>query len=344
VLYVDHENSSFDVDRLQDMGYSPADLRNLRYLSFPQMPPLDGPVSGFDLVAVAEHHDAALVIVDTVSRAVAGEENSADTYRALYRHTLAPLKGAGRAVVRLDHRGHGGKTTVRGSSAKADDVDAVWMLGTQPGGENDEVFVNLGLERQRGNAHPDQLLLLRQYDVHLRHIMRPRTLPDAERHQIGACIDAMIQLRLPVETGNRKTREALRLAGQHLSQHHDRRRSASAEGQRNVSPICRGNVGQRGPRSAAKRCPAGVSHKRHPRAGDARPAAQSGRWEVNRAERRRSRVGKARVRPGRLEPGLSVSQAIACPDCNSRVAVIDSRPDTSAAQSSTTTPALGTPH
>ncbi|WP_024444366.1 AAA family ATPase [Mycolicibacterium iranicum] len=214
VLYVDHENTDFDViERLRDMGYSPADLANLRYLSFPSMPPLDGAAGGIDLVAVAEHHDAALVVIDTVARVVAGEENSADTYRALYRHTLAPLKGAGRAVVRLDHRGHGVKTTARGSSAKADDVDAVWMLDTSPGGEDGDVFVNLGLERQRSNAHPDRILLLRQYDPHLRHIVRPKSMPDAERRRIGECIDAMIQLRLPVNTGARRAREALRLGG-----------------------------------------------------------------------------------------------------------------------------------
>lgn len=214
VLYVDHENTDFDVvDRLRDMGYSPSDLDNLRYLSFPSMPPLDGPAGGIDLIAVAEHHDAVLVIIDTVARVVAGEENSADTYRALYRNTLAPLKGAGRAVVRLDHRGHGVKTTARGSSAKADDVDAVWMLDTQPGGEEDQVFVNLALERQRSSAHPDRLLLLRQYDPHLRHVIRPKSLPDAAQRRIGACIDAMVQLRLPVDAGNRVVRGKLAAAG-----------------------------------------------------------------------------------------------------------------------------------
>jgi hypothetical protein len=214
VLYVDHENGEFDIiERLRDMGYTPGELDNLRYLSFPSMPPLDGPAGGIDLADLAEHHDAALVIIDTVARVVAGEENSADTYRALYRHTLAPLKAAGRAAVRLDHRGHGTKTGARGSSAKADDVDAVWTLDTQPGGEDGEVFVNLGLERQRGNAHPDRLLVLRQYDPHLRHVIRPKGMPDAERRRIGACIEAIIQLRLPVDTGARRARDALRLSG-----------------------------------------------------------------------------------------------------------------------------------
>lgn len=214
VLYIDHENSNFDlIERLRDMGYSPSDLDNLRYLSFPSMPPLDGPAGGLDLIDVANYHDVALVVIDTVSRVVAGEENSADTFRALYRHTLAPLKAGGRAVVRLDHRGHGTKAGARGSSAKADDVDVVWTLDTQPDAEEGHKLVNLGLERQRGNAHPDRLLLLRQYDPHLRHIIRPKSLPDAERRRIGATIDAMIQLRLPVDTGARRARDALRLSG-----------------------------------------------------------------------------------------------------------------------------------
>lgn len=58
-----------------------------------------------------EYHDAALVIIDTVARVVAGAENSADTHRALCRHTLAPVKPADRAVMRLDHLGNGAAAT-----------------------------------------------------------------------------------------------------------------------------------------------------------------------------------------------------------------------------------------
>lgn len=50
--------------------------------------------------------------------------------------------------------------TARRSSAKSGDVDAVWTLLTQPGSEDDEVFVDLGLERRRGSAHPDRILVL----------------------------------------------------------------------------------------------------------------------------------------------------------------------------------------
>jgi hypothetical protein len=213
-LYVDHENSRDDLaERLRDMEYGPDDLANLRYLSFPSMPPLDGIAGGRDIVDVAEHHDAALIIIDTVSRVVAGEENSADTFRALYRHTLAPLKAQRRAVVRLDHRGKD-KTAVgaRGSSAKNDDVDVVWQL-TQYVGPDGDASVSLRLERQRGSAHPEQINLHRQVAPRLRHITIAPALSLSERERIGQCIETMKQLHLPVDTGARKARQALRERG-----------------------------------------------------------------------------------------------------------------------------------
>lgn len=212
VLYVDHENSRDDlVERLRDMGYKPDDLGNLRYLSFPTMPPLDGAAGGLDLVDIAEHHDAALIVIDTVSRVVAGEENSADTYRNLYRHTLSPLKAQGRAVVRLDHQGknHAG---ARGSSAKNDDVDVVWQL-SQLLDDDGEVLIRLKLERQRGSSHPDHLLLRRETSPLLRHVLRPDALTPMQAQRVGDCVDALIRLRLPVDTGSRKARVALREQG-----------------------------------------------------------------------------------------------------------------------------------
>ncbi len=81
VLYVDLENTEDDLrERLIDLGYGPSDdLDNLRYLSFPDLPALDSPRGGEHLRAIAEHHAARLVVLDTVSRVIDGEENSADT-------------------------------------------------------------------------------------------------------------------------------------------------------------------------------------------------------------------------------------------------------------------------
>ena len=36
--------------------------------------------------------DANVIIVDTISRFVDGDENAADTWQNLYQHTIAPLK------------------------------------------------------------------------------------------------------------------------------------------------------------------------------------------------------------------------------------------------------------
>ena len=213
VLYVDHENSRDDLtERLGDMGYGPGDLACLHYLSFPTMPPLDRADGGKDLADVANHYGAELVIIDTIARVVAGEENSADTYRNFYRHTLLPLKAARRTVVRLDHRGKDAQAGARGSSAKNDDVDVVWNLSQSPG-PNGEAYVSLRLERQRGNVHPDMIRVLRDINPQLRHEAKPAPLTLDEEQRIRNCIDAMTRIGLPPDTGARKARTALRDSG-----------------------------------------------------------------------------------------------------------------------------------
>jgi hypothetical protein len=214
VLYVDLENSRDDLaERLRDMGYGPSDLDALRYLSFPTLPPLDGPAGGRDIVEVAEHHDAALVVIDTIGRVVAGEENSADTYRNLYRHSLSPLKAQRRAVIRLDHRGKDAKAAgARGSSAKNDDVDVVWQLSQSPGPAG-EAYVTLRLERQRGSAHPEQIKVVRDVTPRLRHVAKDAPLAESERQRVGDCIEAMKTLGLPADVGRPKALKALREAG-----------------------------------------------------------------------------------------------------------------------------------
>jgi hypothetical protein len=216
VLYVDLENSLDDlVERLRDMGYRPEDLDRLRYLSFPSLPALDSPAGGAEIAELAEYHDAALVVVDTVARVTVGEENNADTFRHLYRYTIAPLKAQRRAVVRLDHEGHM-KGRSRGSSAKNDDVDVVWNL-SQRIGDDGETYVTLKLERQRGSSHPAQLYLKREPNPRLHHIAKLPTLSHPDRQRVAACIEVMTQLGLPVDTGAPKARRALRTQNHRFS-------------------------------------------------------------------------------------------------------------------------------
>jgi KaiC/GvpD/RAD55 family RecA-like ATPase len=130
VLYVDFENDPRgDVrSRLQAMDYGPADLEGLDYLSYPSMAGLDTERGSLELLEAVKAYGSEVVIIDTVSRAVDGEENSNDTYLQMYRHTGLALKRAGVAVIRLDHSGKDETKGQRGASAKSGDVDAVWRL------------------------------------------------------------------------------------------------------------------------------------------------------------------------------------------------------------------------
>jgi hypothetical protein len=130
VLYVDFENDPRgDIrTRLQDMGYEPDDLDHLDYLSFPALTDLDSEAGGVRLMAAVKAYGSEVVVIDTISRAVEGEENSNDTWLDFYRHTGMRLRQAEVAMARLDHTGKDQTKGQRGGSAKYGDVDAVWKL------------------------------------------------------------------------------------------------------------------------------------------------------------------------------------------------------------------------
>ena len=130
VLYIDFENDPRgDVrTRLQDMGYEPGELDYLDYLSFPSLSYLDSAIGASELLAAVEAYGPALVIIDTISRAVGGEENDNDTWLNFYKHTGLMLKQQRVALIRLDHSGKDEGKGQRGGSAKSGDVDAIWTL------------------------------------------------------------------------------------------------------------------------------------------------------------------------------------------------------------------------
>lgn len=134
-LYLDYEMGPDDLrERMQSFGYTPDhDLSNLLYLQPPELGELDRQPKADDwpgevLVTYATEQQIDLVIIDTFSRAVEGEENSNDTIRNYYRHTGQMLKTAGIAQIRLDHTGHSDTSRARGGSAKAADIDVSMIL------------------------------------------------------------------------------------------------------------------------------------------------------------------------------------------------------------------------
>jgi hypothetical protein len=136
VLYLDYEMTTGDLhERLDDFGYSDAvDLGHFHYALLPSLPPLNTWEGCRDLCQLAADVNAEAVVIDTMGRAVQGEENSADSYREFARTTGLALKAAGRSVLRTDHAGKDRDKGQRGSSAKNDDVDVVFRIDATQGG------------------------------------------------------------------------------------------------------------------------------------------------------------------------------------------------------------------
>lgn len=157
VLYLDFENTEKDLFRRfgpPGMQRSPEQLTRLKYAQFPPLTPLDTVAGGAMLVAWVDECRPDLVVIDTTSRVVSGPENDSDTFRALYNRTLVHIKALGIGILRIDHSGKDVALGQRGSSAKNDDVDAVWQLIKQ----SDEIFV-LRCTHQRTGHHPDVITL-----------------------------------------------------------------------------------------------------------------------------------------------------------------------------------------
>lgn len=214
VLYVDFENDpKGDIrERLIAMGRGPDDLDNLVYLSFPSLAALDSDRGGRQLVAAVDAYECEVVVIDTVSRAISGEENDNDTWLAFYRHTGKALKAKGIALVRLDHTGKDETRGQRGGSAKSGDVDAVWRMSEMV---RDKTY-RLECEANRMPVAEKTLVIHRETRP-LRHRVdsagRAAVWSIKEREAIQVLKDAGV----PLGAGRSVCREAIKSAGLKLS-------------------------------------------------------------------------------------------------------------------------------
>jgi AAA domain/Bifunctional DNA primase/polymerase, N-terminal len=203
VVYIDVENRQPSlVERLQAFRYEPQDLGRLVLFSFPSIAALDSLIGGQQILALAVTHQAAVVIIDTTSRVVAGKENDADTYLAFYRHTVIPLRARGIALLRLDHPGKDVARGTRGSSAKKGDVDAEWLLS-----KTSELTLSLDRQKERDN-HGDPHIGLRRHFEPLRHEV---TAGSGDR--AGELAAELDKLNVPPDAGRVIAGKALRDAG-----------------------------------------------------------------------------------------------------------------------------------
>lgn len=210
VLYIDFENDPRgDIKpRLEDMGYDLDDLQgNLYVATFPSLARLDTPQGGHELAWLAAHLGAAVVVIDTVSRTVGGEENDNNTWLNFYRNTGVALKRAGVACLRLDHSGKDREKGMRGGSAKYGDVDMVWRLVAAS-----ETVIELDCTDHRMPLHTTSLVLVRHTDP-LRHEVSGDPFAvamDAREQELSNTLD---RLQVPSNWGRDRVRKALSDAG-----------------------------------------------------------------------------------------------------------------------------------
>lgn len=136
VAYIDNEMTMKDVqERIMDFGFPFEELPGwLNYWGYPSLAPMDTQSGGIELLELVTAFECDVLIIDTLSRVVKGEENSNDTYRNFYNYTGRLLKANAIAMARLDHAGHDPRKS-RGASAKADDVDLVYGLEKRSGAD-----------------------------------------------------------------------------------------------------------------------------------------------------------------------------------------------------------------
>jgi RecA-family ATPase len=204
VVYLDLEMTAEDVkERLSDFGYDEtSDLSRLHYYLLPHLPPLDTEAGGLALEAIVKLRSPTLVVIDTMSRVVHGDENEASTYQGFYRHTGLRLKRLGVTYIRLDHAGKDMTKGQRGSSAKADDVDVVWQAS-----RNGTGFRFKATHRRMGWV-PETVDVNRELEP-LRHVPLVTSIPA----DVSLTASRLDQLGAPLDITQRDAKKMLQDAG-----------------------------------------------------------------------------------------------------------------------------------
>ena len=205
VVYLDFEMTEDDLlERVEDMGFAPTQLVDLRYFLRPAMPLLDRPEGGKVLLGLLADHEARALIIDTFSRVVASADYTGHEVREFYRWSAQHVKAADVSVARLDHTGHQNRDRAIGPSAKGADVDVGWVI--HPADDNGLTLRHHGLSRIRWV--PDQLDLLVTDD--------PLAFRRAQRLWIAGTADTaqdMDELGLAVDVSAAEAQRLLRAAG-----------------------------------------------------------------------------------------------------------------------------------
>ena len=165
------------------MGYTPTDLANFYYLSFPSIESLNTKLGGQSLCQLLDYFKPKLVFIDTFSRFVEGDENSSKVAQDFYEYAGRELKKRNIAYLRVDHVGKDVSKGARGSSAKVDYLDLIWVMSKT---KEPNVFL-LKNEKARVPVSSTELLIERTFSP-LKHTVKSgidwrALLASAVRHE-----------------------------------------------------------------------------------------------------------------------------------------------------------------
>jgi hypothetical protein len=297
VMYLDYEMTQDDLqERLEDMGYGPDDdMSRLHYASLPSLPPLNTEAGALRLLELVSFTDAKLVVIDTLGRAVLGEENSNDTAQDFYYWTGRALKTAGVAFLRADHAGKDLTRGQRGGSAKNDDVDLVWQLTRIEGG------VKLLCTHRRISWVPESLQVSVDSETGWRfELVKDEVYPDGTKE----LAELMDRLGLDLYVSQRQAQAAIRASGE---SHRNDKIRAAVRWRKAAEPVFGGAENGRGTRRGTL-YPQGPGHASGHTEGtsDVEPSDQE---EYERGTRRGTRGTRVTDKTASVCPPLGGTRA-----------------------------------
>jgi len=198
ILYIDNEMTEADLlDRLETFLVTEADIplltENLFYYLLPTLAPLDTATGAEQLLGLVDLHQPDLVIVDTITRALSGDENDAGPVKELGHRVTKQLKRKGINVVYSGHSGKDLDRGQRGTSEYGGFDELIWQF-KRPADSNE---VTLTATKKRGTWIPVKVQLARHERVDSDNAYWALPAPTTESPHLGLLIAKLHDVGLP---------------------------------------------------------------------------------------------------------------------------------------------------
>lgn len=200
VLYIDGELGPEWWHEYLEKFDAPMETPNLMVRCFPKWGPLTELSGAAQFWKLVDKVEPDMIIMDTLSSFIDGEENSADTWIKFDNNITKTLKDRKISAVVLDHTGKNVELGARGSSAKKSNMDAEWVL-SEPKKNSDRLLLTNA--KKRTGKLPEKVAISR-LDTPLRHERTDESLPTTVQPtdmELLKLISAMDAAGVPTDIG-----------------------------------------------------------------------------------------------------------------------------------------------